>query len=395
MPVSLADHPDLLSQHACGNPHDALLTLKSYHLWRCPSGHDFCQRLEHRIGGIGCGVCAGKQIVHGVNDLETRFPDVARDWHPDNERLSHEVAPNSNRRVKWRCMFGHEWVQSPNIRVSQGTGCPMCSGRVVVSGVNDLATTHPVLAGELIEEHRSLASSVSAGSARKLTWLCRGGHVWDAALFIRKKGVGCPYCAGNRVVPGESDVGTRYPEVAACMQQGGDRLLSPSSTIVVSWRCVECFREYRSSVRHRVRRWRNSGSLQCRECAAVSVRGSSRGERELGDFVESICEGFHVVQNDRTLIAPKELDVYVPSLRVAFEFNGTYWHSDERIRRTLGISAEEYHENKTSLCREAGVKLIHVAQRDWENHRSNCHALVEAALSESVSSSSNSRSEKR
>lgn len=78
MPISLADHPDLLSQHACGNPHDALLTLKSYHLWRCPSGHDFRQRLEHRIGGVGCGVCAGKQIIHGVDEYHENKTSLYR-----------------------------------------------------------------------------------------------------------------------------------------------------------------------------------------------------------------------------------------------------------------------------------------------------------------------------
>lgn len=66
-----------------------------------------------------------------------------------------------------------------------------------------------------------------------------------------------------------------------------------------------------------------------------------------------------VIPNDRSLIAPQELDVFIPEKYVAIEFNGVYWHSEECGKD------KHYHYNKGLACKEKGVQLLQVWEDDW------------------------------
>lgn len=61
-----------------------------------------------------------------------------------------------------------------------------------------------------------------------------------------------------------------------------------------------------------------------------------------------------IIQHNRTIIAPYELDIYIPSLKLAIEYNGTYWHSTE------AGTPIDYHLKKSLLCREQNIRLIHI-----------------------------------
>ena len=84
----------------------------------------------------------------------------------------------------------------------------------------------------------------------------------------------------------------------------------------------------------------------CYKCAKSYKR--SRGEIELCKFIKSIYSG-QVLENDRTVIKPKELDIYLPELRLAFEYDGKYWHEihEERL--------PGYHDLKDSLAKEKKI----------------------------------------
>lgn len=74
------------------------------------------------------------------------------------------------------------------------------------------------------------------------------------------------------------------------------------------------------------------------------------------NFVGYLLDGTDAIRGDRALIAPNELDFYIPSKKVAIEVNGKYWHSELFVPR-------KYHENKTEACLEQGVRLFHF----WED----------------------------
>lgn len=171
--------------------------------WRCEADHVWEARVDSRVLGNGCPVCANKVIVPGVNDLFTFYPLLAAQWDREKNGALRpdQVSPYSNRRVWWRCELGHEWHCVIAHRTMNGSDCPYCTGRSVLTGFNDLQTLipeiardwHPALNGALTPE------LVTAGSAKKVWWQCAYGHVWKASIASRtgQRKHGCPACAGK------------------------------------------------------------------------------------------------------------------------------------------------------------------------------------------------------
>ena len=174
--------------------------------WKCEKGHEWDTAVHNRVKGSGCPYCSGQKAWVGFNDLATTYPELAKEWHPTlNKGLTpQQITAGSGKKIWWQCEKGHEWDAAVHSRV-HGNGCPICSGRKILIGFNDLATTHP----ELAEEWHSVLNEglttqeVSAGSGKKVWWQCEKGHEWQATIVNRAKVSGCPTCNSN---------GTSFPE---------------------------------------------------------------------------------------------------------------------------------------------------------------------------------------
>ncbi len=80
-------------------------------------------------------------------------------------------------------------------------------------------------------------------------------------------------------------------------------------------------------------------------------------EQEIVNFLEQLNIDFKV--NVRNIIPPKELDIYIPDKKIAIEFDGLYWHSEE-----MGCD-RNYHLNKTNDCQKQNIQLIHIFEDEW------------------------------
>ena len=181
--------------------------------WKCAAhGHKWEAVVAKRTGrNDGCPVCSGQQALIGFNDLQTTHPDLAReaDFDPTT------VTAGSNSKLPWKCTaHGHEWEALVSNRTSSNrTGCPVCSGKNVLAGFNDLQTTHPDLAREADFD----PTTVTAGSNSKLPWKCTAhGHEWEAVVTSRTgdNKNGCPVCSNNQVLAGFNDLQTTHPDIA-------------------------------------------------------------------------------------------------------------------------------------------------------------------------------------
>lgn len=104
-------------------------------------------------------------------------------------------------------------------------------------------------------------------------------------------------------------------------------------------------------------------------CPACACGGPSRQQREIFEFVRGIAPD--VILDDKTIIRPKELDVWVPSARLAVEFHGLYWHSSAAPGYSPGATMR-----KAQLCQRVGARLLVVFEDEWRDKR----ALVEAMI---------------
>jgi len=72
-------------------------------------------------------------------------------------------------------------------------------------------------------------------------------------------------------------------------------------------------------------------------------------EKKLLQFLNE--NNIRVIQNDRTVLSPKELDFLLPDYNLAIEINGVYWHTEQFNKHPY------YHYNKTKECAEQGIEL--------------------------------------
>lgn len=96
----------------------------------------------------------------------------------------------------------------------------------------------------------------------------------------------------------------------------------------------------------------------------------SRSELDFRNELSKLIPNEIMETSVRTLISPYEVDIYLPKLKTAIEFNGDYWHSDKFLKENHGMSAETYHKMKHAKCRKKGIKLLFVWESDW-NERDN------------------------
>ena len=148
-----------------------------------------------------------RKVLKGYNDLRTTHPKIAREWNKERngDLKPTDAIANSNKRVWWKCEEGHEWSGLIANRARKGKadpGCPYCSGRKVLAGYNDLATTHPGIAAMWHPRmNKRLKPTGVQAVSRKLAWW-RGecGHVYQMSVRDRvgaKPGY-CPYCSGRK-----------------------------------------------------------------------------------------------------------------------------------------------------------------------------------------------------
>ena len=80
-------------------------------------------------------------------------------------------------------------------------------------------------------------------------------------------------------------------------------------------------------------------------------------ENQLYDFIKKYYDSEIIISN-RNILDGKELDIYLPDLKLAFEFNGLYWHNEL-------YKDNKYHLNKSEKCLEKNIQLIHIWEDDW------------------------------
>lgn len=104
-------------------------------------------------------------------------------------------------------------------------------------------------------------------------------------------------------------------------------------------------------------------------CAFCEHGNISKGQKELFEFVRNLCPD--AILNDRSTIKPRELDIFIPSKRVAIEFNGIYYHSSARENFD-----KNSHVQKQELCQAANIKLFQVFEDEWIKKREIIESMI-------------------
>ncbi len=218
------------------------------------------------------------------------------DWEKNNELNfdPKKLTLGSGQKVWWKCNKGHEWEAACYSRTA-GNQCPICSGRKVLVGYNDLSTLMPKLASQWHPSKNSnfTPKDVTINSHRKVWWLGPCGHEWQASIADRNNGRGCPYCSSKKVLRGDNDLQTVNPSLAnEWNYEKNDGLtpvdVMPNSDKKVWWKCSKGH-EWQATINSR-----NNGR-GCPYCAGQKV---IKGINDLQTINPILAKEWNYEKND-------------------------------------------------------------------------------------------------
>lgn len=394
-------HPHLYAQwvntHDGRDPADYTHGSNEIFSWQCEDypDHQWESKIKVRSMGSGCPYCANRLVFKGSNDLNSKIPQLSSQWdYQKNSPLKpDDIVFTSTKKYWWICNKGHSIHSDIRGRKSKRSeaydACPVCSGRKAESGSTDLKSLFPDVAQQCISDIDT--SSVTAYSSILLKWVCEKGHQEKEPpkFRVKKRGNHCSQCFKEKLEESKNlkqekktrDEETRKkstlfnvsPTIFSQLNdQVSNKSISYNSAKRVEWMCNKGH-VWVCTVYQRVNS--NSGCPTCNE-----RHYTSKAEKEIVNYIKSVYKD-RIIENDRSIIYPYELDIYIPDKKIAIEYNGLYWHSDQSGKSTT------YHYDKWKRCVENGIQLITIWEDDWK-YREN---VVKKMISHKLNVSNDSK----
>ena len=200
-------------------------------------------------------------------------------------------------------------------------------------------------------------NGIAYGTAKKCWWIGKCGHSYQASMNKRTSdNTACPYCSDShaKLLKGFNDLATTNPELLPCWDYEKNGVITPQEVMkgqhkLVWWKCP-IGHSYQAMIYHRVQ---GRGCPVCRR-----ENQTSFPEQALLYYIKSVFTD--ALSSDRKILDGKELDIYIPSIQVAIEFDGSKWH--KKLDKDIA---------KNELCKQKGITLIRIRDVD-------CPALPES-----------------
>jgi hypothetical protein len=275
-------------------------------------------------------------------------------------------------KVKITCPIHGIFEQTPHDHL-KGHGCKKCG---ITRGIQKriLTISEFIQKAENIHDKYDYSHVDYYNSRTKVKITCPIHGIFEQTPHEHLNGHGCPECGVLKNTYGQRLTTLDFIEKAKFIH--GDKynysLVNYISThIKVKIICPI----------HSVFEQQPNGHLNgygCRECyKSLSI---SKPEKEVFEYVKTLTIE-DVINNDRTqIINPKtghylELDIWIPSLNKAIEFNGRYWHSLEGV---------DYRDHQKNIqCKDKGIELLVIEEQDWLNDKYLCEAVIKLFITAS------------
>lgn len=317
-------------------------------------------------------------LIETRGSLAKRFPTLSCEWCYDKNHphSPDSVSPFSNYKVWWQCRASGHVYQSVIAARARGSGCPYCSGRLV-DPAGSLATRCPKLMREWDGSRNSRLdpTRIAPGSDKRVWWKCANcGHSWCSRIANRTgpNKSGCPACAEK--LRSESKTGRGLARSGSLLEMcpaiatqwhlqrnaplTPDRV-SPNSGKSVWWKCSRGH-EWKVRVISRTSR----GGTGCPFCSNQTSRLELRLLCELRAVFDRVLW--------RQKINKREVDLCIPSRRLAIEVDGYPWHKDREARDL----AKQHSAPEWAWIRVRDSRLPLINKEDVQFRDKEAHLLV-------------------
>ena len=325
---------------------DSYINSKEKLLVKCQNNHTYKVRFNSFKSGRRCIKCfhqnskKRKQPKIVSNQKKKLSYQIVKNFiESEGYQLLSDTYINNRTKLLLKCPIGHEYEATFN-SFQYGNRCSICNGKHKHS--------YDYVKNFIESQGYQLLSESYKNARTKLLLKCPIGHEYKVTFVDFKCGSRCSTCSGNKKFT--------YDYVKNYIESQGYQLLSKSYKNSVTRLLVKCpiGHEYKVTFGNFQK------GIRCQQCYFKST--SSKGEQDLAFYVESL--GIPIIRNDRnTIVSPLtgynlELDIYIPSLNKAIEYNGEYWHSD--------IIRDEI---KAIECEKLNIDLLIVKDYNWINNR--------------------------
>ena len=325
----------------------------------------------------------GKRLTLTIDgSIKATRPDLMAYWDGErNDKDPKSLLPSSRAYIHWICPENpeHRWMARVS-SMATDCKCPGCVAgadrtlpkkRKVKSG-NSLSETVPEIAEEWYAPYNGSITphDVNRGSTAKYWWKCsKHGVIWEASAYARVSGHDCPLClleklhnSSSRPEPGKS-LGDLYPDLANQWYEdrNGDVTpydIKPQSHMSVWWQCPYNEKHiWRASPHNRI-----NGGTNCPHCS--EWQHTSFPEKAILFYVRKVYpDAIESYNPDPKLFGRRTFDIYIPSIRVAIEYDGQAWHD-----------VPERDISKDFLCFQEGIRVIRVREPECPRYDGNLAA---------------------
>ncbi len=306
-------------------------------------------------------ICYGRKLIIGQNDFESQKKEHLKYWDYENNVIKpSEITESSHKEINWKCptCFA-KWTMSVN-RFTNQKGCPYCLGRRVLKGYNDLESQCPDLMMEWDYDNNVIKpDEVTIGSGKVALWKCNEcGRSYKSKIYDRTRNDGkkssCPFCNGRTLIKGYNDLESQCPDLIKEWNYDKNINLKPDeigkhSTRKVWWKCTDCGHEWITTPENRVRD--KNGCPKCNSRTHTSFPEQAVFyylKKQYPDAINSYKEIF-----DNSM----ELDIYIPSKKIAIEYDGYRWHYDKKSKS---------EHKKYEICKKNNIKLIRIVEKKFD-----------------------------
>ena len=331
--------------------------------WKCDKGddHEWEAKIANRaILNRSCPICSGHKIVYS-NSLQNVYPELAEELHPhkNGKLTANKIYAGGNKQYWWKCDKGddHEWESDipHRVRANKPGGCPICINRKIVTS-NRLTITNPEIVKEWhpIKNGKLNPSNYTAGSLKKVWWKCDKGddHEWNTTISKRvQRNQDCPVCLNKKIVLSNC-LKTTHLHLIDEWDFERNTLVLPTKVGAGShkrvwWKC-------KINNRHIWRAIIYTRALNAYGCPFCTLTPQSREELvilfELKSIFKNINPKGYKIKIDNKL---KAIDIYIPELALAVEYDGSYWHKNKK----------EVDKQKSKILIDQGMKVIRLRQK--------------------------------
>lgn len=200
---------------------------------------------------------------------------------------------------------------------------------------------------EFIEAGYTLLTDKYVNRMQKLDYICNIGHSGSITYASWSRGYRCKIC-GHTITADKRK--HTYEEVKSMFEKEGYTLLSTEYNRRTEDLTYKCPIGHVGTVK--LSNW-ISNDTRCSSCSHVV----SKQELEVMNFLSPLFPD--MIHSDREIIKPKELDIVIPSKKVAIEYCGLYWHSESNGKD------KNYHLSKLQDCERVGYRLITIFEDEW------------------------------